>query len=184
MKKFSKITKEKINEPKPVETKPNELDLMKAGVKKLMDSYLSVQMYGPVTRHQRKGTVKVVGKELFLEALMDFLEEFTSKDKVKVLESLKSESKDWQLIDSKIDEIKNSTEEIKESKLVAHKEKVKSIISRYTTKESLTDYLESSLPKLQKETINLRTLAAKRLLKENNNSLLKLYLEILEKSNT
>lgn len=175
MKKFSKITNVKVNEQKPVETITTELDLMKAGVKKLMDSYLNVQMYGPVTRHERAGTVKVVGKELFLEALIDFLEEFTSKDKVKVLESLKSESKDWKLIDSKIDEIKESSNQIKESKLVSHKEKVKSMIKRFNTKESLKDYLNTTLPKVKNgELAYMRSLAAKRMMKENKNPLLKI----------
>ena len=175
MKKFSKITNVKVNEQKPVETTTTELDLMKAGVKKLMDSYLNVQMYGPVTRHERAGSVKVVGKELFLEALIDFLEEFTSKDKVKVLESLKSESKDWMLIDSKIDEIKESSNQIKESKLVSHKEKVKSMIKRFNTKESLTDYLNTTLPKVKNgELAYMRSLAAKRMMKENKNPLLKI----------
>jgi hypothetical protein len=175
MKKFSKITNVKVNEQKPVEIITTELDLMKAGVKKLMDSYLNVQMYGPVTRHERAGTVKVVGKELFLEALIDFLEEFTSKDKVKVLESLKSESKDWKLIDSKIDEIKESSNQIKESKLVSHKEKVKSMIKRFNTKESLTDYLNTTLPKVKNgELAYMRSLAAKRMMKENKNPLLKI----------
>jgi len=175
MKKFSKITNVKVNEQKPVETTTTELDLMKAGVKKLMDSYLNVQMYGPVTRHERAGSVKVVGKELFLEALIDFLEEFTSKDKVKVLESLISESKDWKLIDSKIDEIKESTNQIKESKLVSHKEKVKSMIKRFNTKETLTDYLSTTLPKVKNgELAYMRSLAAKRMMKENKNPLLKI----------
>ena len=175
MKKFSKITNVKVNEQKPVETTTTELDLMKAGVKKLMDSYLNVQMYGPVTRHERAGSVKVVGKELFLEALIDFLEEFTSKDKVKVLESLKSESKDWKLIDSKIDEIKESTNQIKESKLVSHKEKVKSMIKRFNTKETLTDYLSTTLPKVKNgELAYMRSLSAKRMMKENKNPLLKI----------
>lgn len=180
MKKFSKITGEKVNEEKPVEIKKTDIDLMKAGVMKLMDSYLNVQMYGPVTRHERAGTVKVIGKEMFLEALMDFLEEFTSKDKVKVLESLKSESKDWELLDSKIDEIKSSTDEIKESKLVSHKEKVKSIINRYNNKESLSDFLNISLPKISGQTAYMRSLAAKRL-NENNNPLLKIVEESYSK---
>jgi hypothetical protein len=173
MKKFSKITGEKVNEEKPVDKKTTDLDLMKAGVMKLMDSYLGIQMYGPVTRHERAGSVKVIGKELFLEALMDFLEEFTSKDKVKLLESLKSDSKDWQLIDNKIDEVISKKEEIKESKLIAQKEKIKSIIKRYPNEETLLEYLNSSAPKVSKETANLRVLAAQRL-NDNNNKLLKI----------
>lgn len=133
MKKFSKISGEKIGEPKPVEKKAKDLtiDTLKGGVMQLMDNYLSVQMYGPITRYHVAGTMKVAGKELFLEALMDMLEEVTNKSKVKMLEGMKIESNDWQLIDNKIDELNLTTERVSNSKLVNHKEKIKSIYNRY-----------------------------------------------------
>ena len=168
MKKFSKITGEKVNEQIQVEVKTTEIDLMKSGVMSLLDSYIGVRMYGPVTRHERAGSVKIIGKEVFVEALMDFLEDFTSKDKVKLLENLKSESKDWQLIDAKIDQIKSSQEEISESKLIAHKEKISSMIKRYPSKESLNDYIDSTIMKIDEETKVLRSIAAKRMNNSNN----------------
>ena len=91
MKKFSNITGEKVTEQKPVEVKITESDLLKVGVLKLMDNFLRIQFYGPVTRYQVAGTAKVAGKELFVEALLDMLDEFSSKEKVKLLESMKSE---------------------------------------------------------------------------------------------
>lgn len=133
MKKFSKISGEKVSEPKPVEKKAKDLtiDTLKGGVMQLMDNYLSVQMYGPITRYHVAGTMKVAGKELFLEALMDMLEEVTNKSKVKMLEGMKIESNDWQFIDNKIDELNLTTERVSNSKLVNHKEKIKSIYNRY-----------------------------------------------------
>jgi len=131
MKKFSKITGETVNELKPVENKITEADLIKTGIMKLMDNYLSVQFYGPITRYQVAGTAKVVGKEMFLGALLDMLEEFSSKEKVKLLESMKSEITDWETLDNKINQLNEHLGEISESKLVAHKEKIKSLCNRY-----------------------------------------------------
>ena len=45
------------------------------------------------------------GKELFVEALMDFLQEKIEDKSIKVLESLKHEVKDWKSIDEKIESI-------------------------------------------------------------------------------
>lgn len=168
MKKFSKITGEKVTEQKPVEIKTTEVDLMKAGIMKLIDSYIGIKMYGPVTRHERAGSVKIDGKEIFVEALIDFLEDFTSKDKVKLLENLKSESKDWQLIDEKIDQIKSSQEEISESKLIPHKQKVLSMIKRYTSKDDLNNYIDSTIMKVDEESRLLRSISAKRMNNSNN----------------
>ena len=105
MKKFSNITGEKILQEPKVEIKINEEDVFKSKVMRLMDDFLKVQMYGPITRYHVAGTMKVSGKELFLEALMDLLNDKSNKDITKVLESLKSEIKDWKAIDEKIEEV-------------------------------------------------------------------------------
>jgi hypothetical protein len=169
MKKFSNITGEKVSEQKPVETKVTESDLIKAGIMRLMDNFLNVQFYGPVTRYRVAGTAKVVGKEMLMEALFDMLEEFSTKDKVKLLESMKNESNDWELLDSKISELKLTLESIKDSKLVPHKEKIKSLCNRYKNKEELLEQVDKSISKIKNpETSHLRGIAAQRLISENN----------------
>lgn len=170
MKKFSKITGEKVDEQKPVEKQFTELDLMKSNIMALMDNYLGVQMYGPITRYHVAGTAKVSGKEVFLGALLDLLEEFSSKEKVKLLESLKSQSSDWELIDNKVSEIKIQIENISNSKLVPHKEKIRSIYNIYKSdKKLLMEQIDKSVSKIKNpNTAYLRHLAAESLSSELN----------------
>jgi hypothetical protein len=181
MKKFSKITGVTVTEQKPVEIKTTETDLMKVGIMKLMDNYLSVRFYGPVTRYQVAGTTKVVGKEMFLEALLDMLEEFSTKEKVKLLESLKSDITDWRLLDNKIEQFNEQLKEISESKLVAHKEKIKSLCGRYSNENELLDQFDKSLSKIKSgQTAYLRSVAAKKMVSENQISS-RLLLQISDK---
>ena len=104
MKKFSNITGQKVTEEPKKEVKQlNEEELFKIKLLSLMDSFLTVRMYGPVDNHQRAGLIKISGKELVVEAILDLLTEKSSKEQTKLLESLKNEVGDWEVIDSKID---------------------------------------------------------------------------------
>ena len=107
MKKFSKISGSKVSEEPKVEIKVNEEDLFKTKVLNLMDQLLSIRTYGPIDRYLRAGNIKISGKEMFLEALMDILKDKSKKDEVKLLESLKSNIRDWEYLDTKIDEAIN-----------------------------------------------------------------------------
>jgi len=168
MKKFSKITGQSVGEQKPIKNQVTELDLMKTGIMKLMDNYLNVQMYGPVTRYSVSGSAKVAGKEMFLGALLDMLEEFSSKEKVKLLESMKSEITNWEFLDTKINELNIHLEEVSESKLVAHKEKIKSLYSRYNDEKELLEQFDKSVSKIKNgQTAYLRSIAAKKMVTEN-----------------
>ena len=181
MKKFSKITGVTVTEQKPVDKKVTESDLMKVGIMKLIDNYLSVRFYGPVTRYQVAGSAKVVGKEMFLEALLDMLGEFSTKEKVKLLEGLKSDITDWELLDNKIEQFKEQLKEISESKLVAHKEKIKSLCGRYSNETELLEQFDKSLSKIKSgQTAYLRSVAAKRMISESKISS-KLLLQISDK---
>ena len=92
MKKFSKLTNQKVTEEPKVETKKiDEGEIIKYKMIDLMDKFLSIQTYGPVDRHQRAGLIKIMGKEMLAEAISDMLIDISNKDKTKLLESLKSE---------------------------------------------------------------------------------------------
>jgi len=132
MKKFSKVTNQKIGEDPKIEIKINEEDIFKAKVFRLMDDFLKVQMYGPITRYHVAGTMKVTGKELFLEALMDLLSDVSNKGKISLLESLKFKIKDWETIDQVINEI--NSEPIN---LHTHRLKIKSLYNKYKSDYSL-----------------------------------------------
>lgn len=143
MKKFSNISGFKVNEEPKKEVKIEESDIFKSRVLDLMDNLLSIRTYGPVDRYQRAGNIKIAGKELLAEALIDLLKQESSKDKTKLLESLKSEIKDWSILDNKIDSI------VSESyPKLSNVRKVKSLLSKYENSELLIKVIESNVSKI------------------------------------
>ena len=167
MKKFSKITNQTVTEQKPVERKLTDVDIMRVKISNLMENYLRVQMYGPVDRHQRAGLVKVAGKELFLEALLSMLEEYSTGKNIKLLESMKSETSDWKLLDDKIENLTLQLESIKDGKLISHKEKLKSISTKNQDKSVILEQVDNSISKISNpQTAILRAQAATYLISE------------------
>jgi hypothetical protein len=144
MKKFSNITGQKVAEEPKIEKKITESDIFKSKVMSLLDDLLRVQMYGPITRYHVAGTMKVAGKELFVEALMDLLDSKSNKEKVKLLESLKSKITDWKVLDEKIESINSQPEG-----LYRHKKIVKSLYSKYSEDaDLLIEQTEKSADKI------------------------------------
>ncbi len=139
MKKFSNISNVKVSEEPKVEIKQlNEEEMFKAKVMNLMEQLLSVRTYGPVDRYLRAGNIKVAGKEMFLEALMDLLKDKSSKEEKKILESLKGSVSDWEAIDSKIDEVNQKISENQEKdKMIPHRNKLQSLYSNYGQDEEM-----------------------------------------------
>jgi len=158
------MTGEKVGVEPKQEIKITEADVFKTKVLKLMDDFLKVQMYGPITRYHVAGTMKVVGQELFLEALMDLLDDKSNKDKVKLLESLKLKVQDWKMIDETIEEI-----ESKPTGLYKHKLSIKNIYNKYKSdSELLYEQSKKSALKLKnKETVELKLKACDSLILEN-----------------
>jgi hypothetical protein len=106
MKKFSKITNQSIGKEPKVDVKI-ESDILKKEMLELMDKYLRIQSYGSVDNRFLSGSVKINGKEMLAEALLDIISNKSKKDQVSILESLKSKNKDWQSIDNEIKSIKD-----------------------------------------------------------------------------
>ena len=102
MKKFSKITNQKVGEEPKVEVGVDESTSIKYKMIDLMDRLLSVTTYGPVINYDLAGTIKISGKEMLAEAIADMLADVSVSDKTILLESLKSEIRDWEFIDDKI----------------------------------------------------------------------------------
>lgn len=139
MKKFSNITGQKVGEaPKVEDVKINEEDIFKSKVMNLMDQLLSIRTYGPIDRYQRAGSIKISGKEMFLEALMDLLDGKSLKDQAKLLENLKVNVKDWEAIDSKIEDVNNKlTKSYEKVNLRSHKNKLNSLYNNYMGDEDM-----------------------------------------------
>lgn len=164
MKKFSNISNVKVSEePKVENNQINEEDLFKGKVLNLMDQLLSIRTYGPVDRYLRAGNIKISGKEMFLEALLDLLKDKSSKDEKRILESLKSKIKDWEAIDTKIDEIdQRISESDSKSKMIPHRNKLQSIYNNYgQDEEMLMNMIDESCNRItDKDKSYLRGLTA------------------------
>lgn len=132
MKKFSNITGQKVPQEPKSEVKITEADIFKSKVMNLLDDFLRVQIYGPITRYHVAGTMKVAGKELFVEALMDLLDSKSNTEKIKLLESLKSKIKDWQVLDETIESISSVPDG-----LYKHKKIVQSLYNKYSEDSEL-----------------------------------------------
>lgn len=171
MKKFSNISNEKINEePIKIDTKINEEDLFKSKVMNLMEQLLSIRSFGPIDRYYRAGNIKIEGKELFLEALLDLLKDKSFIDEKRILESLKSDIRDWKLIDEKIDNINKKLNESENKKVLSnHRKRLKYIYEVYgNDEELLMNIVEKSCNKIKnKNTANLRASAAEQMAFEN-----------------
>lgn len=144
MKKFSNISGSKVGEEPKLVTKVDESEILKGRVLDLMDQILSIRTYGPVDRYQRAGNIKIAGKELLAEALLDLLKQENIKEGTKILESLKSEIGDWQVIDEKIDEIMSQ-----HNPVLANRNKINSLISKYNDLDLLVDVSERNCNKIE-----------------------------------
>ena len=142
MKKFSKITGQKVNEEPKVEIKIDESELFRNRLMNLMDQFLSVQTYGPIDRYQRAGLIKIAGKEHLVEALLNLLQEKSTKDQTKLLEGLKSEIKDWEVIDNKIQILQE-----KNIPSTSNRNKFNSLVNKYDG-ETLVEFTKESVSKI------------------------------------
>lgn len=140
MKKFSNMTSQTIKDEPKVEISKEQLEmnLMKAGIMKLMDNLLTIRSYGSARAELLNGALAISGKEMFVEALLDL---FSSKNDISVLESLKSESKDWLSIDNKIQQIKNKSSNFNEN--LNHLKKIKSFLNSYQNDERFPQMLQA-----------------------------------------
>ena len=144
MKKFSNITGQKVTEEPKKEVKQlNEEELFKLKLVSLMDSILSIRTYGPVDKHQRAGLIKIAGKEMLVEAIIDLLTEKSSKEQTKLLESLKTEVGNWEVIDSKIDFIN------REKALYKSRQRFNTLLEKYDS-DSLLEKVKLDINKITK----------------------------------
>ena len=146
MKKFSSISGQKVNlEPKVQITKEeNEVLALKAGIMKLMDNLLSIQTYGSTRRDIVQNNIKITGKEMFAEALIDFLSDKSLNDQIKALESLRYTNRDWQSIDNNISGLYSEiNEKTALSKNINQISKIKTFLETYGDDKMFDSILES-----------------------------------------
>jgi hypothetical protein len=141
MKKFSNITGQKVNsEPEiKINKKEQELNELKYNIMDLMDNILSIQSFGSARTELLNGSVTISGKEMLAEALINLLGEKLLKSDIKVLESLKNDIRDWNLLDHKIDQI-NTT--IDDKKLLENNKNLVNSISSFIKKYENDDMFD------------------------------------------
>ena len=171
MKKFSNISGEKVAiEPKVEIKKVNEQQILKHKILELMEQFLVIRSYGPVDRHQRAGLIQIAGKEIFLEALMNLFNAKSLKDQAKLLEGLKSDITNWELLDNKVNEFNNiiTGYELNEQKLL-QKENILKLYQKYKDdSELLMIKVDESCKKITSEEIATdRAISSEILYKEN-----------------
>jgi hypothetical protein len=171
MRKFSKVSNQKINEEPKVENKMDVSSILKIEMVNLMDKLLKIQSYGSVDNRFLSGSVKIQGKEMLAEALLDLLSQKSIDDKTKVLEGLKNKIRDWKTLDNEIESIKKSDVSLN------NKIKFSKILEKYKDEEMLLIFLESKIPNIkdEKTLIDYKELTSKsNLSKETKEKIIKM----------
>ena len=156
MLKFSNLSGQQVNSEPKIEMNKEavEINSLKASIFDLIDKTLTIRHDGDY-RH----TVvmnKIEGKELFVEALLNFLSETENKKAITYLESLKESNGDWKSIDDKISEIETKNQNLKFLKENSeHLNQIKSFLDKYALAEDFDDILDSQILKVTESKIAL-----------------------------
>jgi hypothetical protein len=152
MNKFSKISGQKVNDlPKLIKSQEEmEIEQLKFGILKIMDSCLTIRTYGSARRNILEDTVKIAGKEMFIEALIDFMSDNSYKEQIELLESMKSDTKDWKTIDNKINEINEKIQNVRNLTINKNQvKKIKMFLETYGEDDRFETLLENYVSKLE-----------------------------------
>jgi len=152
MNKFSKISNQKVNEEPELVTDKDKvkLEAIKAGINSLIDNFLTIRSYGSARKNILDSTVKIAGKEMFIEALIDFINDKSIEDQLKTLESLKGDTRDWKSIDNKMTELNNLVKENAEfNNNKKQINKIKTLLDTYSDDERFDSIIENMVSKSQ-----------------------------------
>lgn len=172
MKKFSNISGSKVNEEPVVKINEEEQELLaiKVGIVKLMDRYLNIRSYGSARAELLNNSVSISGKEMFAEALIDFLSNKELKKQIKTLESLKSDNKDWLSIENKMNELYSELD--RKNSLVENTNQVNKIttfLETYGSDDNFDEVLDTYIKRINnsKEAYNRSLISSKMIGDEN-----------------
>ena len=150
--KFSSISGQKVNtEPKvQISQESLEVESFRQSILDLIEKNLSVRNEGSY-KHAMIVS-KIDGKEMFVEALMDFLSEKENKKAITYLESLKESNGDWKSIDDKILQIQTETDNIKFlTENQDHVDQIKSFLEKYSASDDFNDILDNQILKIKND---------------------------------
>jgi hypothetical protein len=170
--KFSSISDQKVNtEPKVrISQESLEVESLRQSILDLIEKTLSVRNEGSY-KHAMIVS-KIDGKEMFVEALMDFLSEKENKKAITYLESLKESNGDWKSIDDKILQIQTETDNIKFlTENQDHVDQIKSFLEKYSASDDFNDILDNQILKITDfNTATIRSKVAAAMLENNKYS--------------
>jgi len=173
MKKFSNISGFEVNEePKIDNSNSKQITALKSKINKLIEDYLTIQSYGSAHKDLLNSSVKIVGKDMFIDALLDLMSDESLMDQIKALESLKQDNKDWETIDNKIDEleIEKKTNSLLFEK-VSEVKSIKSFINSYLENDNFNEISEVYANRLSsKEKIEMKSIISEKLSQKETDS--------------
>lgn len=177
MKKFSDVSNIEAPKSEPIkETNEERVDI-KSAIFNLMENYLTIRSYGSARAELLSSQLKIDGKEMFVEALLDMVNNFAKEDKVQLLESLKNDIGDWKSIDGKIDEIKKEVSDIK------LEGKIKSQIEKWGKSGDLSQITQNKVSKVQDlEYLNKVIQVCEKMEMDNSNFWIKESINIIKKT--
>lgn len=143
MKKFSKVAGVTVNSEPNIENVSEKESSVRNKIISLMDQFLTVRTYGPVDRYQRAGLIKIGGKEMLAEAIIDLITESNNKSQINLLQELRRDIGDWKLIDDKIDTISGN------QTLLCNRNKFNSLLEKYVDEELLVEFVEQGIEKIE-----------------------------------
>lgn len=175
MNKFSSISGNKVNNLPKLIKSPEEMQVeqLKNSLLQLLDNCLTIRSYGAPRKNILQDTVKIAGKEMFIEALIDFMSNESLKDQITVLESLKSNNSDWKSIDNKINELNTEIQSIRYLNVNQNGvKKIKMFLENYVEDDRFDTLLENYVNKLNngEEAYNTHLLV-KEMIKNNKFSI-------------
>lgn len=172
MQKFSNITGQTIPQEPIIEISKEEKEYkeMKMGILALMDNFLTIRSNGTPRQELVENNIKIDGKEMFAEALIDLIKGESKKENIKVLESLKSETGDWFVLENKIDQLQREIEFINKEETKLRKKNIKLFLETYSDDESFDMMLEKYLSRIlnSKEAFEKANVAKSMIGKSNN----------------
>lgn len=121
MKKFSNISNYKVNSEEPTEDRSVQDDKtsIKYAVSRLIEEFLKIRIYGPIDPIL-EGTIKIEGKEEFIDSLIDLFKNDEVSKTLKLLQEAKFNGVDNMInvFEHKVNESYTKSESIKHQKTI------------------------------------------------------------------
>lgn len=149
MKKFSRVVDKKLDNLNKSDNYLNERKIMKKNILKLM-SLLKIESCGKDI-NLYESNISISGKDMFADALLDLIQTNKINNQISILESIKSDVRDWKSIDSKIESLISINDKSIIENNIDKVSKLTSIIEIHQNSDLFDVVIDSYLTKLNKK---------------------------------